>query len=263
MSTKKIAIIDLDSVCYTIGHGNKITLPDGSFKKEGNRLVYQEKTDSELIDAANKVMSDILRSCGATHYIGYMKGFNTTDSRKAINPNYKAQRSTEPPKWWNFVQNQLHLEWKAVYVDDIEVDDAVNITKLQLSDSFIVAIDKDLLSLPGTHYNWRKGEWTTVASEEAAYRFWSDMIVGQPIDNVKGIPGKGEAFTKKLFEQESNYPNATFNAYIKFFGVDSGIKEFYKNYVSLRLLDYAPNFSIPLPVESPTIKQIQQEEFPL
>jgi hypothetical protein len=251
----KIAVIDMDSVCYSIGHPNKVLDEFGTPVRENNKFVYYEKTDAELVVAADQVMNSILQNSGATHYIAYMKGQETIVSRKAINPDYKANRSKEAPWWWKQVQVDLFLRWEAKYVHDLEVDDAVNITRLKLPDSFICAIDNDLLGLKGTHYNWRKDEWVKVTEAEANNKFWTDMIAGQTGDNIKGIPGKGIKYAEKLFADPTyydmifTYPELTFRAYLDHFGTHLGIKEYYKNYMSLKILEDFEYFDIPQPIE--------------
>lgn len=250
----KIAVIDLDSVAYSIGHGIKLLDEKQQPIKVDNKFTYRDKTAEELKSSADQVMTSILVACGATHFIGYMKGYETTKFRLVANPDYKGNRSKEEPWWWGAVQLDLHKRWGAHYVNGMEVDDAVNITRLALKDAFIVAIDGDLLGLEGTHYQWRihgeiGGKWVTTTEEQAFWKFWSDMIVGQPGDNIKGIPGKGEAYAKRLLGQPrmEGLAGLTFQAYTSTFGIDKGVREFYKNYISLKILDSQESFLIPQP----------------
>lgn len=253
----KIAIIDGDSVLFSIGHGIKLLNEDGTpIREDGKRFVYRDKTPEELKESADFCLNTILQDGGFTHYILYVKGNNTTTHRLAVNPDYKGNRNKEQPKWWDFVLADLFTRWNANIVHDIEVDDAVNITRLQLKDSFIVAIDSDLLGLQGTHYQWRvtgdtTGKWVTVSSEEAITKFWKDMIVGQVGDNIKGIPGKGEAFWNTYTKDKhvNELPLEVFKAYSHYLTLDKGIKEFYKNYVSLKILESYEGFITPIPTE--------------
>ena len=252
-SNKRIAVLDVDSIAYAIGNPNKVLDETGQpikvLSDKGNMVFqYVEKTEEELKQSADWIMNDILTKCQSTHYIGWMKGAQTTAFRLEVNPEYKANRKQEPPKWWNFVQNYLFSRWQCKYIHDIEVDDAVNITRLQLPDSFIVAIDGDLLGLEGTHYNWKTQQWVTASYHDAEYKFWSDMIVGQPGDNVKGLKGKGEAYVKRKFNGY-NYLDTVFNEYLTVYGEYQGIKEFYKNYISLKILDQKEGFIVPEPIE--------------
>lgn len=245
----RTAVIDLDSVIFYAFHPNKVLDDNNEPIKENGKFVYVEKTEDEIKASCDYLMQDILLSSNATHYIGYVKGKNTIVDRKTVNIQYKSNRNKEKPKYWDFTKQYLIEKWGAVTVNDIEVDDAVNITRLNLKDSFICAIDKDLLSLEGTHYKWNKKEWVTVTKEEAEYKFWCDMIVGQPGDNIKGIPGKGIKTVEKWFEEASNtgwnYSNITLLNYINHFKEYKGIQEFYKNYMCLYILKEKEEFEIP------------------
>lgn len=266
--TNKIAVIDLDSVAYSIGNGVKLLDEQGNpIREDGKRFVYRDKTNEELIEAVDFYMNQILKGGEFTHYIGFMKGEDTTTRRKSVNPDYKANRSEEPPKWWNLVLHELFVRWGCKYVNFMEVDDAVNITRLKLPNSYIVAIDRDLLGLEGTHYDWRKklpsgeyiGEWLTVDSWAAYIKFWSDMVCGQVGDNIKGVPGKGEKYFEKMTSDNLGLALRTqvLDTYVDHFGEHTGIEEFYKNYVSLHILEDYPGFIIPEPI-SVTLKQLEK-----
>jgi 5'-3' exonuclease len=127
-------------------------------------------------------------------------------------------------------------------MEGIEADDAVSIYKNMYDtmgkESIICSPDKDVLMLPGKHFNYRKMEFVVTNEAEAEYTFWTDMIAGQSGDNIKGIPGKGPAFAKKLFEENPSvrYRTSVLNAYIDHFGEREGIYEFYKNYMVLKIM---------------------------
>lgn len=242
-----IAVIDLDSVAYYAGHGKKIqisTTEDGLpiYKREGNRLVYEDKSEDELKQSCDDIMTDILSRSQATGYIAYIKGKNTGKHRYEVNPDYKSNRSKEVPKWWNYVKDYLETKWRAVSVDDYEVDDYVATTVKLVPDSFIVAIDKDLLHLEGTHYNWSTNEWITTSKEEAELHFWTDMLVGQPGDGLKGVPKIGKKGAEKLLSnlelkkglEDINYSNIVYQQYVDYFNNNSWI-EYFKTYKCLKI----------------------------
>jgi hypothetical protein len=249
----KIAVIDLDSIAFTIGHPNKQLDENGDPMRtdDNSKFLYIDKTEQELIDCTDSIMSGIIMRGGFTHYIGFIKGSKTIAERKEINNDYKANRGKESPGWWGFVKNTLIERWGAISVDNMEVDDAVNITRLKLSDSYIVAMDKDLLYLHGTHYNWSRDLWSIVGFNEAYTKFWSDMITGQSGDNIKGIPKKGPKYVESMLNEDTKIPfmNRVFNEYIKHFGEYEGIKEFYKNYSCLKIKETCEGFEIPSPIE--------------
>jgi 5'-3' exonuclease len=65
---------------------------------------------------------------------------------------------------------------------------------------------------------------------------WTQVITGDSIDNIKGIPGKGSAFAAKVFKQDEPYRNLVLLSYILEFGEYKGIEEFTKNYKLIKLL---------------------------
>jgi hypothetical protein len=247
----KTAIIDLDSVIFYAFHPNKVLDDNKEPIKENGKFVYVEKTEEEIKASCDYLMQDILLSSNATSYIGYIKGKNTISDRLVVNADYKANRPTQKPKFWDFTKQCLIDNWGAIEVNNLEVDDAVNITRLKLENSFICAIDGDLLKLEGTHYKWNKKEWITTTKEEANYKFWSDMICGQSGDFIKGLPGKGIKYADKLFEKlnyktDLEYAELIFSAYLVHYGnVDIAIKEYYKNYMCLYILKEKEGFIIP------------------
>lgn len=268
----KIAVLDCDSICFSIGNPKKI-YEDGKplmVRSKAGNLVFAtvEKTEEELRESANLIMTTILRNCGATHYLGFIKGNATTVGRRSINPDYKANRKLDPPIWWEFVKRHLIEVWKVQEVHGIEVDDMINITRLNIPNSFIVAIDGDLLGLEGTHFKWRlkdslKGEWITVTDKEAEYKFWCDMIAGQTVDNIRGIPRKGEKYFEKLVVEHLGVPleALVLLEYIEHFGEMEGISEYYKNYTCLKILESKGDRILPEPIPVPEfVQKIDQEK---
>lgn len=249
----KIAVIDLDSVAFTIGHPNKILDYLGNPKRteDGSKFIYQDKTEDELIFSCNSLMNSILIKGKFTHYIGFIKGLNTISYKRVYDPEYKNDRKKETPIWWNFVKRQLIENWGAIESNNIEVDDACNITRINLVNSYLCCIDSDLLSLSGYHYNWSKNEWISTSITNENYSFFSAMITGSH-NNTKGIPKKGikhvEKVLQRLFSREK-MSNIVFEEYIKYLGEENGIREFYKNYFCLKTLDKLDGFIIPEPIE--------------
>ncbi len=251
MIEKGIAVIDADSIIFHGFHPNKVLDEESKQPvKIDGKFQYYEKTDKEIEESIDYLLNKIIIDTQCSGYICFVKGKNTTNSRKYINPEYKLNRNKESPKFWEFTKNYLIKKWNVVEVNDIEVDDAVNITRLQIPNSFITALDKDLLSLEGCHYNWNKGKWIEVNKSEADYKFWSDMIVGQPGDNIKGLPGKGEKYVEKIFINNdlrdcNLYSQVVLKEYIQQLGEERGIQEFYSNYKCLKLLSNYEGFIIP------------------
>lgn len=248
IENKKIAIIDCDSILFSAAHPNKVLDDKKQPIKVDNKFVYQEKSIEEMLVSLDQILNDLLTNSESTHYIAYIKGKG--NFRYSINPDYKGNRHKESPWWWKTLKDYLIAKWQAFEVNNIEVDDACNITRLKVLNSFISAIDKDLLELEGEHYNWRTNKWYVNTKDQANYKFWGDMICGQPGDNIQGIPGKGIKYVYKLFDTNDYdtplfYKERTLTEYVNYFGEYKGIKEFYKNYISLKILEDHEEFIIP------------------
>lgn len=266
--SKKIAVIDLDSIIFVVMHPKKILDENGSPRRteDNRRFLYDEKNEDEIIESCDYMMHALLSATKSTHYIAFVKGSNTTTSRLAINSEYKANRPAESPKWWKYCVDYYVDKWGAVKANGLEVDDAVNITRLNLENSFMIAIDGDLLSQETTHnshYNWKTAKWIDVSKSEANCKFWSDMICGQSSDNIKGLPGKGMSYFNKLVSAlGTNYPSIVLDAYIEHFkSEEDGIREFYKVYNTLKTLDKKDGFIIPDPIEYIHLENRENNKF--
>ena len=261
---KKTALVDLDSICFAAFNGNKI--PDGNggwLRTEDNkRFLYTEKTPEEVIQACDDILTMILTDCGADSYVLFIKGKDTLKDRLGVNHLYKQDRSQEQPKYWKLCSDHFVNKWGAHLANGLETDDALNICKHNVPNSFLCCIDSDLLGTEGTHWNWSKKIWITSTKEQEEYNLWFDMIVGTH-NNVKGLPKKGKVFAKKFIETEPTglmgIGFEILQLYIKEFG-EEGEKEFNKNYKCIKLLTSKEGFGIPTPTKWEGITEVPYEE---
>lgn len=220
---RKVALLDADSILYIAGW-------------DKDNKCYSE--DFELTcKQADSFITHILLSVKATHYIGFLSP--SQSFRKLQFTSYKANRDKliRPPLIHE-MKVYLMTRWLFRRLDNLEADDGVNICKKLISDSVICSPDKDVLNLPGTHYNYKKDEWVTTSEESAIRYFWEDMIIGQSGDGISGLKGKGKAYVKEVFKEFlPDYRKIVFDEYIKAYGEYKGIEEFYKNYKLLKILD--------------------------
>jgi 5'-3' exonuclease, N-terminal resolvase-like domain len=230
---RRIALFDADFIPYYVCHNKK--------NEEG---VVVEKSFDDCKRLADEFVANILRDTKATYYV---MAFTVGKCfRYKVNPYYKANRKyTDVIPFLKETKEYLIEAYKGFYEKDyLEADDLVNILRNRfLKESFIVSPDKDILNLEGKHYNPRIGKWEATNKNEAEVYFWSSMITGDATDGIKGLPGKGIAFSKRLFEKStvasstSIFRELVFDAYIEHFGEYEGIEEFYKNYKMLKILD--------------------------
>ncbi len=147
------------------------------------------------------LVRELIHTTNSEYYTCFLTGQN--NFRKQINPEYKANRKdTVPPQWLQSCRQFLVQEWNAVVSDGCEADDLLGIA--QTEDSIIASLDKDLLMIPGNHYNWVNDEFTTTTPLDGIKHFYTQMLNGDRSDNVFGFDGVARAkvpkFIRKIME---------------------------------------------------------------
>ena len=220
------ALIDADSIVF-IAHW------DSDNKSYDKPL----ETIKQSIDS---LVSSILINTKASKYLGYV-GYTRAQFRYDAYPDYKANRKDRvPPPFYKEAKQHMVDHWGFIPLHGIEADDVVNMVRTKFDNSFICAIDKDLLQLEGTHYNYKTNEWVSTSKQEADLFFWQSMIIGDSADNVKGLEGKGKAFAIKLLmniDDVESFRTTVFEEYINQYGEYKGIEKFYQNYKCLKIMD--------------------------
>lgn len=140
------------------------------------------------------LMNEIIAATGAREYKAFLTGDN--NFRYDIFPEYKASRLTKPrPVHLKDCQQHLVENWKAVFTDGCEADDMLGVEQMalyhELDATCIASIDKDLLTIPGKHYNFVKKEWKLVSPQDALRTFYTSLLVGDAADGIKGATGIG------------------------------------------------------------------------
>jgi 5'-3' exonuclease len=138
--------------------------------------------------------------------------------RKNISLTYKAQRADKPkPKYLSQTIDYLQDYWDATWVDGLEADDVLGIQCNKDPDKIIISTDKDLDQIVGYHYNWKKYSIYYIDQEQATRWLWSQMLIGDTADNIKGVKGLGIKKTTKLLENipVDKLPETVYDIYIK------------------------------------------------
>ena len=145
----------------------------------------------------NDLMYRIVQETEATKYKTFIGG--TDNFRLEVYPSYKANRDNKPrPDWLEACREQLLVEWDARIVNGMETDDMLGIEQYASymnplrnggEQTIIASIDKDLLCIPGRHYNFVKQEFYNVSEIDGVRHFWFQMIMGDRVDNIPGYDG--------------------------------------------------------------------------
>lgn len=228
----RVIVYDADFIPFYVCHNKKDEV---------------EKTLENCISGCNNLIYNMNKSIKADFYCGFLtKG---KCFRYKINPTYKANRNYDKlPKYLNEVRQYMLKSHKFMFKRGYEGDDLVTSFKTQNSqfETIIVSPDKDILGSVESAYNPRKNEFVSTSKEQIIENFWKSMITGDSVDGIKGIPGWGEASFNKIKESlkfgtinmiNHQYMETILHCYCNKFGEYEGIKEFTKNYLSLKLLD--------------------------
>jgi DNA polymerase-1 len=136
--------------------------------------------------------------------IVYLSGPDNYRNGVATTLPYKGNRDpTRKPVHAPAIKQLMRSRYKAKVSDGQEADDDMAIAHMALwtSDpmsSCIATIDKDLDTVPGLHYNFATKVGRYIEPLEARRFFWQQMISGDTVDNIPGVPGYGKIKAEKL-----------------------------------------------------------------
>ena len=214
-------ILDFDQQMYASG-----------FATEGEPLSHTLRTIKVAINRQ-------IRESGCTDYQIYIQG--TGNFRDDIASDYKATRPSRKPAAMEDIREYLITKYNAEVVNGIETDDKVSMI---LWEDFIAcdgikerasimlsSPDKDLKNTPGWHYFPKSGKTAWISDDQARRHFQWQLLCGDKVDNIKGLPllnpafttlmglgrppaaGCGEVWAKKVMHLASDVHEAEINVY--------------------------------------------------
>jgi len=206
------ALIDGDIVAYRAACAVE-TIPTlvelaamGLDIDDRERLITVEPVGFALSNV-NNIINVMLEELNTKDYQVYISGEH--DFRYLVNPDYKANRKdSRRPAHLQACREHMVTQWGAIVTEGIEADDALGIA--QTDKTIICSIDKDLLQIPGQHYNFVKKEFKMVTKEEAEKFLWKQMLIGDTSDNILGISGIGKVKADKIIDP-INDPEEMYN----------------------------------------------------
>jgi 5'-3' exonuclease len=173
---------------------------------DGDIVVYRGAASAEedevwiALARADQMIQDILADTGATSYNVYLTG--TGNFRRDIAPSYKANRPDSRPKHWEAVREFLVTHHKAQMCNGYEADDEMGIQQDKSGGSTVIcSIDKDLLQIPGKHYNFVKKIAQTVTPDQGLRFLYMQSLIGDRSDNIIGVAGIGPVKAEKALAE--------------------------------------------------------------
>lgn len=173
---------------------------------DGDIVAYRcaATANNDPVDVAiyrvDKLMREIIEAADCEQYQTWISGGN--NYRHKINEIYKAnRRDMLPPVWRQECLEFLVTEHGAKLAPYGEADDWLGIS--QDHNTIIASLDKDLMTIPGKHFNWTKqqyGDLTLITEEEANKTFFKQMLIGDTSDNIYGVQGLGPVKSAKIID---------------------------------------------------------------
>jgi hypothetical protein len=190
----EIALIDGDILTYRLGFGGQKKLPDGTIEPIPDP-VMKARVDSFIVDL---LMFD-LPSC--TDYEGYLSLDSESNFRNAIavTAPYKGNRTAAKPHHYDLIRERLLTYWDFHGIIGQEADDSLAQEQTEKGDkTVIVSIDKDMLQVPGWHYNFVTRNLQYVTMFGGFYNFCVQMLMGDKVDNIIGLKQVGIKTAQKI-----------------------------------------------------------------
>lgn len=216
------ALIDGDIICYAAGFSSerrvhKVLDDDENelFKSTSKREVTAfvrgcahdtVHIESELeldplghcLHKVNLMVEESISAVGADNVKVFLTGKGNFREKLATILKYKGNRDkAKRPEHYFAIKDFLRSRWEAQVVDGMEADDELAIRQSCDKDTVICSADKDLLQVPGLHYNTKSKEHRVVTPEEGERLFYLQVMTGDMTDNILGCPGVGPKTAEK------------------------------------------------------------------
>ncbi len=161
---------------------------------------------SHALSNAKELIKRVILRTGADEYTLYLTGKGNFREEIATILPYKGNRDgTHKPHHYDSIKRYLKENWGAQEVEGIEADDAMATTQMDgilegevYANTCIATIDKDLNMIPGWHYNWNKDILYFIDEDTAIQWFYCQLIMGDTVDNIRGIQGAGKKKTYQI-----------------------------------------------------------------
>lgn len=203
---KKLFLIDADYCPYAFG----------------------DRLDIEVIVSVDKWCSHLNEVLGEGTYLYFISGKDNFRYKIAKTKPYKANRNDrEKPKYYDEIREYLKVNYDTIVVNGAEADDGISIFAERykhLYEIWIISDDKDFGQIICKQYRHSKNQFLDTKHEIVKrqkitsdidtgiisyvdyndyygdYMLYYQMLVGDTVDNIPGVPGIGKS--NKIFKDE-------------------------------------------------------------
>lgn len=240
-----LILIDGDPIAHAACHCNKDYDEEGFTRNE-------EDVEAAIEAAFFHTLYNLENTYGISisHYMFFLSGKN--NFRKIINPEYKAnRRDKKAPPMLGYAHEYLVKNHNAFVSHGVEADDSIIATWRNFGESpffnpkedicVIASLDKDFQQVPCLFYNYhyKHNDLHYINQFDANKFFYKQMLMGDSVDNIKGIPRCGEKTAEKILKDckdEFSMKVAVYAQYKKKFGRKAR-EQYVLNWRMLRMVD--------------------------
>ncbi|MDA8817043.1 hypothetical protein N9N32_00265 [Alphaproteobacteria bacterium] len=166
------------------------------------RVEYGDHSIEEAKERLDNLVERVIETCFADEVKIAVKG--SGNFRNKVFSEYKANRKRDDRKKARLKELHQYMcdTHGAIRSDGMEADDLLRIWahEANYEDVIIASIDKDLWCIAGTHYLIHKDEFKHVDENEADLHYWQQVLKGDPVDNIPGLPGIGDKRAATMLE---------------------------------------------------------------
>jgi hypothetical protein len=143
-----------------------------------------------------------------SEYHVYLTGNGNFRHELAVTAPYKGNRTGDKPVHLEAARQHMVDFWGALVYDGIEADDAIatNATR-EMEEGYhpvIVSLDKDFDQIACDRYDMVKDVTTSPEPLDATRSLYKQIIMGDVVDNIKGMEGCGKAMAAELLDGARN-----------------------------------------------------------
>lgn len=173
---------------------------DGDIIAYKTAAVCEEEFEGSCNAIIDATIRDIVNNTGVQLLRVYLSDHDNFRFKIAKTKPYKGNRETYvKPKFLQHCKNYLVEKYRAYYVHDAEADDGIA-SDMVINGAIHVGVDKDLLQIPGKHFNYTKPDEgiREVSADEATINLYRQVLTGDTSDNIPGLPRVGAVTAEKV-----------------------------------------------------------------
>jgi len=213
-------LIDADVIRMEIGSVGQYIDDEGEIVMRPWSFV-EGLIDSKLHEIQELTWADeppklFLTCCPRTHRILHRRSDkeytpNFRDGVATVKP-YKGSRKGNKPLHYDNITAYFINCFDTVVAEGMEADDLLAIaqTEAEPLSTVICTRDKDLKTVPGYYFSWACGKQSgfgpaVISEDEASKFFCTQLLTGDTVDNIPGLPGIGPVKAAEILEGRSGY----------------------------------------------------------